>query len=580
MAFIVNLTGVPQTGTYTEGFPSGIRNNHGILSGVLPASGIPHIAPPTGEASGINPSGYPFSGTLPDYSPTMLTGTDAASNSANSVETSIEVVRELTYKQSVKDGEWNIFSGKFETPLKTEESGCWNMSTRAEASPYIETLNVDNAIQADNIMTFANGGETLAFTLNRVEPDCECPPHIPHPIPYWGPAQYEIEPGDGDCQGVRTWKNKNKRIFYFSGVHAGLTGLFAMSPYAEWINDLDQLVLDDRTCLDNLIEDIGATCTHRHNDISYVGTGISDVGVSGVNWTGWCANSQYQFENTFFETRTDCTDKPGYLYACNSPLSSELIPTDHPYGLQDSCDCLAAYNNGRWSSTFFIDDPVWDRVGKDSWPVPNAKPDWDASNEGTGPGGVLTPLWGPCAHVYYTGEGCFRIDPNGDIEYPPADFGRPGPNESPLFVIVATGGGGPGSGDNIPPYWSDTECDWMYAIREISSATCAETCPPTCPPTTGCPSGPIITVGLSKLWRQEIVFPYGCVDWSCCVSGATCSVGSSLFDVGDYVNIASYQLSGYYKSAGAFDNGFAIDLSLSGAGALFRGSSRSRLLWN
>ena len=184
MAFIVNLTGVPQTGTYVGGSPSGIRNNHGILGGpfspasgdyaerysmntrVPLASGIPHSAPPTGEASGIKPSEYPFlSGTLPDYSPTMLTGTDTASNSANSVETSVEVVRELTYKQSVKDGAWNIFRGKFETPIKTNESGCWNLGTRAEASPHIETLKCDNAIKAGNFMTFANGGDPWSETL-------------------------------------------------------------------------------------------------------------------------------------------------------------------------------------------------------------------------------------------------------------------------------------------------------------------------------------------------------------------------------------------------------------------------------
>ena len=601
--FITNLTGIATTGTYSQGYPLGVKNNHGVVGGPFsPTTGgagsarlavydtiqteTPRVSISIGDTSGLVPSKYPFSGGPPDYIPTIVAGTGTSSDSANSVETSVEVVRELNYKQSVRDGGWNQFSGKFETPLGTADTGCWNIGNSSEASPYIETINCDNAILSEgNFISIAIGGIAGPVVIGEGNEPDECPctfwsPLRRRPEPEWGYGSlgwepFQIELGD-DCQGARTYENRDKRLYFFSGAYNGLTGVFTLSSEGMangrpmWVsNILIELFLDDlEDCAPRLTSKIGANCTYIHSKVSYRGAGIDDVGVSGTNWIGWC-DKKYDYKDKFFEAR-ECPGVTGlgHLYACcddgngGDTAACDLTPL-YRYTVEDSCDCLAVYNNGRWSHNLGgpFDGP-WLGKPHNNWIVDDAEPDWNASNNGTGP---LSGN-GPLTNLYRTGDGCFL-----NAGYVGSIGRYPGLAESNYVVIVATGGGGPGAGDNIPPYWSDAECDWMYAVQQMfSDASCTGAGAIFGDNNQGCPSGTITTVKLSQLYGRA-PNPFK-MDWSCCLSGSGaasgCPPAPALFDVGDYVNIENYQLMGYHKIGYSFDNGFAIDLSLSGAGAL------------
>jgi hypothetical protein len=360
-----------------------------------------------------------------------------------------------------------------------------------------------------------------------------------------------------DCQPPRQDALINIKVHYFSGDHEGHSGIFALLPKyfwgTDWISDLNQdKNLFNPYCYppDALRTAIngghypGPNCTYEHEWLSYRGTGISDFGVSGVNWTGWC-DEDYQFR--FYESRigADCSGKPGYLYACDSQgFISELTPL-YQWTLQDSCDCKAIYDLGRWQNRAF--SPNVAGVGEgvaDMW-VFNSEPDWDASNNGTGyrEGPVEEPwVKVPPTQVYWTGAGCWtREEPATRGMY------RGEWDETKVFAIVATGGGGPGAGDNIPPYWSDTECDWIYAIREVVAGDCTDLGSEI----TGCPTGPIIQIGLTKLhdaWcaNKKPYDPCPGIDWICCLSGTGDAPGTSgyctaiynrgpIYPNGDYV---------------------------------------------
>ena len=510
-----------------------------IGTGEIPVTGI---FGPGGEPSGINDNGQ-----------RVYSRTSSASNPSigNYVESLSERI--------VDEGSWNPLTAEYSTLPFSAESGCWNVGNSSEASPYINTLKVDNAIQADSVMTFANGANPRPVTPGRPvpfqPPPCDCPPHWPLftlPTPQWGIDEYFIDQMGGTCQPPRSEGLLNMRVFYFSGDHEGHSGIFAITPDARmgpftqppWYQELtlDRDLFNPfcyppdalRTAI-NGGHYPGPNCAYKHLSVSYRGTGISAVGVSGKNWTGYC-HSDYQFH--FYESRIggNCSGKPGYLYACDGEgFISELAPT-YEFGIEDSCDCKARYDNGRWSSWAHYPKPP-DGGGGKVW-VRDAEPDWDASNDGALTDEIAT-------KVYWTGSGCF----NNDGYAIPVQEGL---DKTKLFAIVATGGGGPGAGDNIPPYWSDTECDWMYAIREVVSGECnnLEYNPFICCTTTGCPTGPTIEIGLTKLYdascSSHAYVRCPGVNWVCCLSGTGEAPGSSgyctsiqnrgpLYPNGDYV---------------------------------------------
>jgi len=516
MAFTTNITGFPTTGSYgTDGKPSGINNDGGIEVTPQNAGNVPSSS--TESREGINNdksiSGNPYNQSA--------SSTDTPSPVGNP---SIGNYTESLSERIVDKGSWNPLTAEYSTPPFSASSGCWNVGNNSEASPYVNTLKVDNAIRDDNISTIGGGGGPQPFVPGRKAPVCDCPPFIALPDIQWGLDEVYIEPGDA-CQSPRDDELRDMRIPYFSGDHEGHSGVFALitRPWDmsnAFMNDLNQ---DTdffgtpcfppealRTAI-NGGHYPGPNCTWKHVEVSYRGTGISDVGVSGANWTGWC-NKDYAFN--FYESRIGghCSGKPGHLYACDGDgFISELTPT-YIFTMQDSCDCKARYDNGRWSSKSVL--PTLGSV----W-VQDAKPDWDASNDGAMTEEVAT-------KVYWTGSGCY-VSPLWFNRHD--QHQQTGLDKTKIFAIVATGGGGPGAGDNIPPYWSDTECDWMYAIREVVSGECnnLEYSPFHDPTTTGCPTGPIIKIGLTKLNDCDSYGRCPGVNWVCCLSGTGEDPGSS-----------------------------------------------------
>jgi len=490
LAFITNIDGAPTVGIFDiYGNPLGIKNLGETIKGIDSALG---------------------------------------SNSSNSSPPYVESLSQ----RIVDHGSWNSLTAQYSTLPFSASSGCWNIGNKSEASPYIRTLKVDNAVQEEYIAIIDAGGGPRPVVPDRKAPPCDCPPHIPLPYPFWGTGEWpapsvEVKP-ETDCQPPRNNLEAliNHKVYLFSGVHAGLSGIFALMPdrirnpdlnkqFLEpwintdplWINDLyqEQNLLRGTGCWppEALANAIGAYCTYRHDTLAYRGTGISDVGVSGINWKGYC-KAEYEFEDQFYESRADCAGKAGYLYACDTTIEdgsiSELTPTN-VYHLEDSCDCEARHSNGRWSAWANYPHPVGGSRGR--W-VENSQPDWDASNDGDE---IAT-------KVYWTGAGCWTRVRKGGLERYLGEW-----DKTKLFAIVATGGGGPGAGDNIPPYWSDTECDWMYAIREVVAGDCTDLYHDI----TGCPTGPTIKIGLSHLHDAFCIDVGGScpgIDWECCLDGA------------------------------------------------------------
>ena len=560
MAFATNITGVPTTGQYgPDGKPVNINNDGGIE--VTPQDGGNVPSAGTESREGVNNdkgiSGNPYN---PNASSTDTPSPVGNPNMGNYVESISQRV--------VDEGSWNSFTAEYSTAPFSAESGYWNVGNSIEASPYVNTLKVDNAIRDDNISTIGGGGGPQPVVPERNAPDCDCRWFIEKFPPQWGAEEYEVEYGtEIDCQSSRNEGKQllNHKVFWFSGVYDGLSGIFALLPNPElggdptWVNSLDEEVLlyADANCWppDALRTAInggvapGPNCTYRHETLAYRGTGVSDVGVSGTNWTGWCSNNifgdqPYEFYNKFYESRADCQGKKGYLYACDDGVISELTPT-YNYTLEDSCDCHARYQDGAWSSKAWYN--VFNPLGanKGQW-VENSQPDWDASNSGTGyrPTSDENFRRFPPTQVYWTGAGCWlRAEEGRNETY------KPELDKTKVFTIVATGGGGPGAGDNIPPYWSDTECDWIYAIREVVETECTDAYNKI----EGCPTGPIIEIGLTKLHDAQCGFaangdflPCPGIDWTCCLSGTGEDPGSSgyctsiynrgpIYPNGDYV---------------------------------------------
>ena len=146
------------------------------------------------------------------------------------------------------------------------------------------------------------------------------------------------------------------------------------------------------------------------------------------------------------------------------------------------------------------------------------------------------------------------------------------------------------TGRPVNPVWSETECAWYHDLQRVSR--CSGTDPRAqADPDNAikaikihryCPSGSVITNitdrnlfpipvgtwsdphGRSILEEREMINYAWCATGSCNTGDAPCTMSDSLFEVGDYVNLTSHQLTGYMNANGSFSGAFEIDLTLSG----------------
>jgi len=266
--FITNITGVPTTGQYgSDGKPVNINNDGGIEVTPQDAGNVPSAS--TESREGVNNdksiSGNPYNQSASSTDTPSPVGNP---NIGNYVESLSERI--------VDDGGWNSFTAQYSTPPFSTESGCWNIGNSSDASPYVNTLKVDNAIQADNIMTMGIGGSSRPVVPERKAPPCDCPRFASdeeggynRPDPQWGrnikvgTDGYVLKEGEG-CQPPRANQVvypaagiggpyatlRNIKLPYFSGVHGGLTGIFTIVPFNYYSNPL---WINDIICLNSIV---------------------------------------------------------------------------------------------------------------------------------------------------------------------------------------------------------------------------------------------------------------------------------------------------------------------------------------
>ena len=111
--------------------------------------------------------------------------------------------------------------------------------------------------------------------------------------------------------------------------------------------------------------------------------------------------------------------------------------------------------------------------------------------------------------------------------------------------------------------WRETyDCTWGYQIEFTGCAPCSGGSPHTCSATGMAPN-------FSSPYDLFIPQTYlssgtGCTKDASCSTG--CSIGDSLFDVGDYVNLTAAVVSGCRNTLGGFSGAFDIDFTASGDG--------------
>lgn len=322
---------------------------------------------------------------------------------------------------------------------------------------------------------------------------------------------------------------------------------------------------------------IGKLWAHK---LLYVGESLSDI--KNVNWCNWKGHGSLAegvnasgLTEWFYEGMscnpdgTTNTAHSGKLYACycdipEIPRSSgpkEFTPkittltkvdTIIAGSKDDPCDCNRRIkkDGGEY---------------KDHWDSAKAKEDKN---------------WG----VFVTGCSSLqaKIKAYGvDGEYPP-----PGP-----FWVMRT------DGLQQDPAWNSDDCSWSYPMqRAVICENISDQMEVPQPPvqtTSGtfipmegvmdfyCASGQQLTIQDRVLWPASdlgLVNYYACDKFGCTEpepvpTGDGCVSGANKFDIGDYVNIASAQLSGItmldleWASTGVSSSVRTINLGAEGAGA-------------
>jgi hypothetical protein len=168
MAFITNITTTPVTGSYgPNGYPLYVDNDHGnirdagtIASTTLWSSSdlgegnpivtiVSGVGPVEGAVPGAFNSGLQvlvgYTSTIAGVSNTVLQGADT--NSANVAYTPLQlaVLRTYYYKQAVRAGNWNIFTGAFSSINNNASSGAWNIDNSVDNASTMRASGVDVA---------------------------------------------------------------------------------------------------------------------------------------------------------------------------------------------------------------------------------------------------------------------------------------------------------------------------------------------------------------------------------------------------------------------------------------------------
>tara|TARA_R110000751_G_scaffold4565_5_gene22166 strand:- start:2600 stop:5062 length:2463 start_codon:yes stop_codon:yes gene_type:complete len=299
-----------------------------------------------------------------------------------------------------------------------------------------------------------------------------------------------------------------------------------------------------------------------HN-LTYIGTSIADF--KNRKWCEYC--NQFNPESThgspskkpcdevvgwtkwFLEgpscdtNKQDLPDFKGKLYGCCCKLKIEDDPNtpNHICGACNGCQKLFTLTEipGLEITMGSSDDPCSCLYREEYGPLY-----WKENR----------PVW-ENLETLVTGNGNQRAFVTGCLESNAQNIS----DDKDNVYIMSTGSG-------AAPYFNSGECAWMYSLK--SGVRCtgidAQANPLNDNELYGyCPTGDDVLISDRNLHYGDWQFTSytGCVGAEC---NPQCTIGDSLFEVGEYVNLTSYMVSGYGNLHGGFSGAFDIDFSASG----------------
>jgi hypothetical protein len=463
---------------------------------------ITNITNPTPDSGAFDPDGNPLG--INNDGGLSLSGGSVGSDSANNVYPYVESISTARHLTSIREGYFDLYNGWLYGPLSGLPAGYNSSQNSNETSPNTRTDKIDTSNVGNPSYTFfaSEGPDTEGGNVSFPRPDgpCDCP----NPVENRGGLY--INAVNTGCQ--KDWdKCRDNCGRYSQQVFSGVivkeptpsndppqlcTGYFRLMAKAAAYRSLNirSLLGGQRAgpCTEEIIHAVGANCSFYYstidgfgewwNDPSFFGcgSGAEIIGKSssehGPNWTGWCqfAHREYGLlpdpQAVLFEPIPGCTnldDPTDTLIGCQH---TGAIPSARLFTLKyageflennfSPCLCYKKYLDG----PFMLADPDGFASNPHDW-----ESQWEIANSGTG-----------CSVSYGTGNCNPYIDYEDFLEtgnYEDYDYYPAGMKQ---YLLWPTGGGGPGSGDNVEPYWSDDHCDFIYSIREAVQLSGRRTC--------------------------------------------------------------------------------------------------------
>jgi hypothetical protein len=524
---------------------------------------ITNITNPTPDSGVFDPDGNPLG--INNDGGLSLTGSSVGSDSANNVYPYVESISEPNISTLLESGYYSEYTNSYRDVLTKDTvnptvlpSGVWSISNSEETfkSRTYKTDQTNNY----SVTFFTDGGPENRSVPERFDTGaCPCPV-APGFLPLI-PTTLTTKEWDGQEQ-VNIAIALPKRIFSgvactrFGGagnIHKTRgPGYWLVDQWGTLTHDLDigKAVETQAGCISGAAKNIdrylqnnilGRNCAYRANAI-YRGTDLSGIfGGTGIAMDEQC---EPQSKCTVYEG-TECSiggmgtfyDRAGHM----------LVPVEPALYSDDAC-C----KNTTIRSLFAQD--LLNEVHQNFCDKHEHLCDaWNQANSG------VLDVNGTATEVFYTGS------PNYVDEFLRLDVNRFRQTRCEalrrmenVWVVIPTGGGGPGSGDNILPYWDSGQCDWIVALRQqeivctgepkvyhplfaeetgICCTTLSGVTPGFDEPEkprgtfyTSCPTGAII-----KLKSSEITRIAGCswwpgfiqeVNWPACLAGCGSGSGS------------------------------------------------------
>jgi hypothetical protein len=420
---------------------------------------ITNITNATPDSGAFDPDGNPLG--INNDGGVSLSGGSLGSDSANSVYPYVQSISDPNLSSLFQSGYYNRYSNSYidswtnkEVSPTTLTDGLWSIANSQETSDANRTYKTDQT----------NAGYSVTFTSSKGPENQELPP-LPAPSEVDSaacpcPPDIGFIPGDlitEEKDGIAAYLIEvfKNRWFVYSGTactndrRGGAQtrhGYWLVRPYGVQELDLDndkQVVLQkkcisgeavgvDRYLQNNLL---GRNCANVATAV-YQGTDFSGVFYgTGTGLTSPCSDT---FSVQLYEG-TECSiSGVGSFY---DRAGNVLMPVEPKYYTTENYCCRRS------------------RLGFAS-AYPDVYAAWVLANSGIMAFNEFGDARDSSAPVFCTGCQSPVVRSIKDETYC-ADLLE----TENVWAIVATGGGGVGSGDNIEPYWDSGRCDFIVPIR-------------------------------------------------------------------------------------------------------------------